>query len=293
MLRTNRPYKNITDLNSEMKNVSDGFQSISNNMIAIGMDYKYYLDSSYTNNKIYEFRDNILYRLGAIRLHINIVVNLLSSLDKELSDIFKEENSQTSLHLHFQNRKSDISALFDSIIFHIISAFDYVSNLVAFLSLKNHKKLKWNELAQSVRDPKNELYESTFSKLIDNLDRIFVGRLYKYRSDVIHSGKDGEKSSLSIKLINGKVETTILASSKFNKNFSELKKLNREYDLSISYILFWLLEQTIESIIDIQFGLKEFMEKNKRNDQPLMFMKGPNNEMLPVSTNYWSENNYN
>ncbi len=271
-----------------MKKVSDGFQSININMIAIGMDYKHYLDSSITVNKIYEFRDNILYRLRATRLHINIVVNLLSSLDGELSDIFKKENGQLSMHMYFENRKSDISAMFDSVIFHAISAFDYVSNLVAFLSLKNHKKLKWNELAQSVRDPKNELYESCFSELIDKLDREFVGRLYKHRSDLIHSGKDGEKSSLSIELMNGKVETKILASNKFNKNFSELRKLNKEYDLSISYVLFWLLEKTIESIIDIQFGLKEFMEKNKKNDLPFMFMKGPNNEVLPVSTNYWS-----
>jgi hypothetical protein len=287
-LQENRPYKNITDLKLEMKKVSDGFQSINNNMIAIGMDYKFYLDSNFTDNKIYEFRDNILYRLRATRLHINIVVNLLSSLDRELSEIFKNENGQLSMQMHFENRKSDISALFDSIIFHTISAFDYVSNLVAFMSLKNHKKLKWNELAQSVRDPKNELYESSFSPLIDQLDREFVGRLYKHRSDLIHSGKDGEKSSLSIELINGKVETKILASNKFNKNFSELRKLSKEYDLSISYILFWLLEKTIESIIDIQFELKEFMEKNKKNDLPLMFMKGPNNEVLPVSTNYWS-----
>ena len=271
-----------------MKKVSVGFQSINNNMIAIGMDYKFYIDSNFTDNKIYEFRDNILYRLRATRLHINLVVNLISSLDRELSEIFKNENGQLSMQIHFENRKSDISALFDSIIFHTISAFDYVSNLVAFLSLKNHKKLKWNELAQSVRDPKNEIYESSFSPLIDQLDREFVGRLYKHRSDLIHSGKDGEKSSLSIELINGKVETKILASNKFNKNFSEIRKLSKEYDLSISYILFWLLEKTIESIIDIQFELKEFMEKNKKNDLPLMFMKGPNNEVLPVSANYWS-----
>lgn len=272
-----------------MKKVSDGFQSISNNMLAIGMDYKYYLDSTITDNKIYEFRDNILYRLRATRLHINIVVNLLGSLDKELSDIFKKENGQLTMQMHFENRKSDISALFDSIVFHTISAFDYVSNLVAFLSLKNHKKLKWNELAQSVRDPQNELHESNFRELIDQLDREFVGRLYKHRSDLIHSGKDEEKSSLSIELMNGKVETKILASNKFNKNFSELRKLNKEYDLSISYILFWLLDKTIDSIIDIQFGLKEYMEKNKKIDSPYTFLKGPNNEVLPVSKNYWSE----
>jgi hypothetical protein len=31
------------------------------------------------------------------------------------------------------------------------------------------------------------------------------------------------------------------------------------------------------------------MEKNKKIDVPFMFMKGPNNELLPVSKNYWSE----
>ncbi len=247
------------------------------------------MDSNFADNKIYEFRDNILYRLRATRLHINILVNLLKSLDRELSEIFNKPNGQLSMQMYFENRKSDISALFDSIIFHTISAFDYVSNLVAFLSLKNHKKLKWNELAQSVRDPKNELYDSTFSKLIDQLDRNFVGRLYKHRSDLIHTGKGGEKSSLSIELMKGKVETKIIASNKFNKNFSELRKLSKDNDLSISYILFWLLGKTTESIIDIQFGLKEYMEKNKKNELPFMFMKGPNNEVLPVSTKYWSE----
>lgn len=290
-MQKDRLYKNITDIELEMKKVNDDFQSISNNMIAIGMDYKFYLDSNISDNKIFEFRDNILYRLRATRLHIHILANLLKSLDKELSDIFKKEKRQPIMQIHFENRKSDVSALFDSIIFHTISAFDYVSNLVAFLSLKNHKKLKWNELAKSVRDPKNELFESTFSKLIDELDREFVGRLYKHRSDLIHTGRDGEKSSLSIELIKGKVETKIIASNKFNKNFYELRNLNKEHDLSISYVLFWLLEKTSKSIIDIQFGLKEFMEKNKKNNTPFLFLKGPNNEVLPISNNYWSGKN--
>ena len=287
-MQKNRSYIKSADLELEMNKVNKNFQSISNNLIAIGMDYKYYMDSNFADNKIYEFRDNILYRLRATRLHVNIAVNMLKSLDNELSDIFKKENGQLHMNRHFEIRKSDISALFDSTVFHIISAFDYLSNLVAFLSLKNHKKLKWNELSQSVRDPKNELYNSTFSKLIDQLDRTFVGRLYKHRSDLIHTGKEGEKNSLSIELMKGRVETKIIASDSFNKNFSELRKLSKENDLSISYILFWLLDKTTDSIIDIQFGLKEFMEKNKKVEKPMMFMKGPNNEVLPVSTNYWS-----
>ncbi|MFC5196613.1 hypothetical protein ACFPH8_14820 [Bizionia hallyeonensis] len=287
-MRENRPYKNIVDLKLEMKNVLNDFQIIDNNMIAIGMDYKHYLDSSFNDIKIYEFRDNILYRLRATRLHINILVNLLNSLDQELTEIYSKKDGQITMQIHFENRKSDISSLFDSVIFHIVSAFDYVSNLVGFLCIKNQKKIKWTQFAKSVRDQKNELSQTNFSELIDNLDRTFIGRLYDHRSYLIHIGNDNGKSSLSIELIKGKVETKILSSSTFNKNFSELRELGKDNDLSISFILFWLLNKTTESIIDIQFGLKEYMEKNKKNEIPFMFMKGPNNEVLPVSTNYWS-----
>ncbi|MDO6739459.1 hypothetical protein [Wenyingzhuangia sp. 2_MG-2023] len=287
-MRENRPYKNIVDLKSEMKNVLNNFQVIDNNMIAIGMDYKQYLDSSFNDKKIYEFRDNLLYRLKATRLHINILVNLLNSLDRELTEIYFKQNGQISVQVHFENRKSDISSLFDSVIFHIVSAFDYVSNLVGFLCIKNQKKIKWTQFAKSVRDKKNELSQTNFSELIDNLDRTFIGKLYDHRSYLIHIGNDNGKSSLSIELMEGKVETKIISSSKFNKNFSELRELGKDNDLSISFILFWLLNKTTESIIDIQFGLKEYMERNKKNEIPFMFMKGPNNEVLPVSTNYWS-----
>jgi len=272
-----------------MKNALKDFQSIDNNMIAIGMDYKHYLDSSFNDKKIYEFRDSILYRLRATKLHINILVNLLNSLDQELTNIYSQNNGQMNMHIHFENRKSDISSIFDSVIFHIISAFDYVSNLVGFISLKNQKKVKWTQLAKSVRDKKNELSKTNFSNLIDELDRTFIGRLYDHRSYLIHIGNDVGKSSLSIELIKGKVETKIISSSTFNKNFSELRKLGKNNDLSISFVLFWLLNKTTESIINIQFGLKEYMEKNKKNDIPFMFMKGPNDEVLPVSSNYWSE----
>lgn len=271
-----------------MKNVLNDFQVIDNNMIAIGMDYKHYLDSSFNDKKIYEFRDNILYRLRATRLHINILVSLLNSLDQELTEIYSKKDEQISMQIHFENRKSDISSLFDNVIFHIVSAFDYVSNLVGFLCIKNQKKIKWTQFAKSVRDQKNELSQTNFSELIDNLDRTFIGRLYDHRSYLIHIGNDNGKSSLSIELIKGKVKTKIISSSTFNKNFSELRELGKDNDLSISFILFWLLNKTTESIIDIQFGLKEYMEENKKNEIPFMFMKGPNNEVLPVSTNYWN-----
>ena len=266
------------------------FQSIDSNMIAIGMDYKYYLDSNFSDNKIYALRDNIQYRLKATKLHINILINLINSLDQELSIVYSQENLGINIHSHFEQRKLDISALFDSVIFHIISTFDYVSNLVVFLSLKGDNKFKWTQLARSVRG-KNELSNLNFSDLINELDRTFVGRLYDHRSNIIHYGNDTGKSSLSIEVIKGKVKTKIISSHSFNRNFKELKDLAKENDLSISFVLLWLLKKTTDSIIDIQFSLKEYMEQNKKIENPPMFIKGPNNEPLPASKNYWKRKN--
>ena len=82
-------------------------------MIAIGMDYKYYMDSSFKDDKIFECRDNILYRLNATKLHVNILTNLLSSVDEELTNLYSQENGGLIIHFHFDSRIEDVSALFN------------------------------------------------------------------------------------------------------------------------------------------------------------------------------------
>ncbi len=287
-----KPYKKIEDLNFAMEKINDGFQIIYNHMIAIGMDYKHYMDSSFNDDKIFEFRDSILYRLNATKLHVNILTNLLSTLDEELTSLYSQENGGLSIHFHFDSRMKDVSALFDSVIFHVISAFDYVSNLVCFITLKGEKNFKWTKLARSVRGD-SKLSKVNFTKLIDDLDRVFVGQLYSHRSNLIHLRMNNSRVSLKINMIQEKVETKIISPSTFNRQFKELRDLSKEYDLSISYVLIWLLQKTNDSIIDIQYGLKEYMEQNKRIDTPFIYIKGPNNEATPLSENYWTKkNNY-
>lgn len=285
-----KPYKDIDNLNLEMDKIIDDFKIINNHMVAIGMDYKYYMDSSFTDDKIYEYRDNILYRLNATKLHVNILTNLLSSLDEELTSIYSQENGGMKIHFHFDNRINDISALFDSVIFHIISAFDYVSNLIVYITLKEDKNFKWNNLARSVRGD-NKLSKANFTNLINELDRTFVCQLYKHRSNLIHFRKNKNRASLKINFMQVKVETKIISASTFNRHFKELRELSKDFDLSISYVLIWLLKTTTNSIIDIQYGIKEYMEQNKMIDNPTIFMKGDKGEFLPPSLNYWERNN--
>lgn len=281
-----KPYKDIDDLNLKMNEIINDFQIIYNHMIAIGMDYKYYMNSSFKDDKIFEYRDDILYRLNATKLHVNILTNLLCSIDEELTSLYSQENGGLKIHFHFDNRIEDVSALFDSVIFHIISAFDYVSNLVVFITLKGDKNLKWTNLARSVRG-NGKLSKVNFTDLIDELDRTFVCQLYDHRSNLIHFRKNNSRFSLSINMLQNKVETKIISPSTFNRHFKELRELSKEFDLSISYVLIWLLKTTTNSIIDIQYGIKEYMEQNKKIDNPIILMKGDKGEVSPLSINYW------
>ena len=132
-----------------------------------------------------------------------------------------------------------------------------------------------------------------FTDLIDELDRVFVGQLYDHRSNLIHLRKNNSSVSLKINPMQEKVETKIISPSTFNRQFKELRDLSKEYDLSISYVLIWLLQKTNDSIIDIQYGLKEYMEQNNRIETPFIYIKGTNNEATHLSENYWKKkNNY-
>lgn len=283
-MKTDKEYKDIDDIKNELKSILIKFDKIDQRMIAIGLDYNQYFKGN-ISKKIYDLRDTIIYRLNATKLHIQILVNLIDNLDSELTSLYGQENGGRNVHLHFAHRKSDISALLDSIIFHIISAFDYVSVLVSYVCFQSDKKLKWTNLAKSARDDKNPFSKTTFSNIIDELDRTFVGRLYDHRSYLIHQSQESRSSSFSIDLLNGKVKTKINSSNQFNKNFSKLRK--QENDFSLAYILFWLIEESTDSILKIQYGLKEFMEENKKFDQPVFYSKNINGEKATITKDIW------
>src|SRR5690606_25785129 len=106
-----KPYKDIPDFGLEMQKIKEEFAVIDGNMIAIALDYKYYLNPHFREKDIYELRDNISYRLRATNLHVDILANILNSLDKELTHIYSQPNGQLEIHHHFAGRNLDISSL--------------------------------------------------------------------------------------------------------------------------------------------------------------------------------------
>lgn len=169
-----KPVRDVDDISKELNQLNSQFRSISNKMMAVAMDYKTYIDVNIKDNDIYELRDSMLYRLNAAKFHLEILTGIITNTDLELTTSFrkmKAPNNMMGLNMHFETRVNQISFLSDSLIFHLVSGFDYISNLVEYICRNTKKKrLMWTQLAKSVRDKNNDFSKFTIAKMIDKLD---------------------------------------------------------------------------------------------------------------------------
>lgn len=287
------PTKDIEDLDKELKSLNDQFKSVYYKMIAVAMDYKSYIDHKASDNEIFKIRDDIIYRLHAAKFHFELLLEITASIDKEMTIIHRNSISNPNFlgpQFIFEERVKQVSYISDSIFFHLISCFDYVSNIIEYIcGGKKKKELKWTQLRKSVRDIKNPYSSKSIAKTIEKLDRTFIGKLYDHRSQIIHSTTDKRPASLNINMMQETCKTNIFSSPSFNYKFNELKNESKNYNLTIQYTLLWIIRKSIESLIEIQFSLKTFMEENKKETRLFMFVNGPNGEMLPMSGPYWKD----
>ncbi len=282
--------KDIENIPEKLKGFDEDINKLSSLFIALGFDYITYIDISVNQDKIYKLRDSILYRLFASRYHLDLLLQHLINSDSIFTQIYRKSLTNNAISLH-QNEDifiRQISALFDSLIFQLGSLFDYTSNLIEYCcSGRNNGNFKWTQLRKSFRGEGNPLSELPISKIIRKLDNEFVGKLYDHRSYVIHESISIPKSTLTINIKAAECTVTYIAPKTLTKRFSELKDLSKTYDLTLKYVLIWILDKTIESFEEIAFGVKETMEQTKKHDQGGFFYKDKNGEYLPPSTPYW------
>lgn len=283
----------IIDLNKEFKDLDSNLSILSNRFLAVAMDYKEYIKNDFSDHKIYELRDSVQYRFFSTRTHIELLLRQHLIIDEQMKN---QLNEKVPIQMYFDYYQKQISSIFDSIVYHTTSIFDYISTLVNYISTKdNQKTLMWTQLSKSVRDEKNEYNKKSFAKTIDNIDRQFVSKLYDHRSFLIH--KKSDLSSFNVTISYGEkenVDAKFMAGKNLIKSFSELKILDRENNLTVKYVTFWLVNETIEKITEILFALKKEMENNSNPPEQFMFYLDPKtNERSSVSKIYWNDNDTN
>ena len=282
----------IKDIVEEFINLDSDLKILSNRFKALAMDYREHIDNSFKNDTIYNLRDRINYRLSSSIFHLKL---LLNQIDKIQDDPEKSIGNPFGHNPIFIKIMNEISSIYDSFIFHTTSVFDYVGTLLNYISgEKKEDTMQWKSLAKSVRCKNNSFSDKLFARTIDAVDREFVGKLYDYRSLTIHRKPDYIKSGVSIKFgQESGLKLKIIAGDYIVKGFKELKKKNKEFEMTLSYVSLWIINKTIDKVTEILFSIKKEIESKSKNYPPFIFKVDQNtNEIVRLSSEFWHEDLY-
>ena len=222
-------------------------------VITIGFDYIRKITGRIKNDEFFELRDSLTLRLESIYFHYELLSQLnISGQAKRSQELGPSSAMSISLKQQF---------LFDSIIFNVISFFDYLSCFLSFMLFKT-KRSQWQSIAHNSRS-KVDFKETELAKAIDRSDRLLVSKLNQYRSELIHYSNDNVGLSTSFNTKEGLGKVNIYSPSSFTKKFKkEFQKLGKN-ELDLNTVLIWLLDTINHEIHDILSNTQSYIEINR------------------------------
>lgn len=160
--------------------------------------------------------------------------------------------------------------------------------------------LYWTKLSKKVRGDLKGQFE--FCKVLDEVDRKFVGRLYDYRSRLLHNKRDKHNFSCTMNLKKLSFQLKISSSQEVLKHFKliEEKKNSENQEITLAYLSSWLIKQSFKEIEKILDAIKIDLESNSKFQQNLAKPKGEKGFMIitmnpetkfaePMSKGIWME----
>lgn len=219
----------------------------------VDIDYANKITGNLENETTNQFLKAISYRMESILFHYNLLYNINP---KEYESSFPEH--EISIR---QN------CLFDSIIFHTASLFDYFSCLIWYIIGENkiEKKL-WNSLAKSTRHD-NQIKNSKIGNLVDLYDREWVTKLFDYRAELIHYKDDWANETYTI----DNKQLIVHSPDKILKYFKIHKKTDiQEKVITIEQISLWVIENSINTCKEFANALKIFIQDNKKRESDVI-----------------------
>lgn len=259
-----------------LKSIEDLTKSLDKNFLVFGISYFNYrniVPGNISPNKKNEFelcihlRDSIGYRIGCINFHLNALLKFeLQILNKIQSNPF-DIKMQNNLLMYSAEQHL---FLLDDIVFHIISLFDYLGNLIGFRFYgRQRAKLKWkgivgwckNVTLEKRKTGKVNVNNSIISPAILKYQQSLVFRLEEYRASLFHYGKDSAKSQVTMNLM-------IPQRSKFTVGVPEdLQKwikglaVRSEEELTLIDAAAWLVKQSFTAANEILILLIQDLKK--------------------------------
>lgn len=260
--------QNIYDITDRDKDYGEIVKLVSwleSGIRAISIMYDEHSSDVNSKENIFRLKDNIHYRLLSALHMYRLLLEELNRSEKWYEQKETESLGRTNFigsNPVLEFLEMEISAVFDSVIFNIVSVFDYLSHIICYICLTNKQKTNyWTTLSKSARDKTTEIGKTYVMASIDKSDREFVGKLYDYRSSLIHHKRVKHDYEIARDSNEGNCRIRILMTSFEMKYFKKMAMEKKEENkFTLTYLSSWLIRITanyIEKILtDLEFDIK-------------------------------------
>lgn len=258
----------VPDKQASFDNIAKKLEIIDKGLRAMSLDYRHHLDSSnsYTGG-IYDLRENVSYRLFSAQMHYLLLLKQHLKFENEMDKFMIEDPQKVLGDYYPQNplfrfAAREVNSLFDSLVFHLASVYDYFAAAINYACKKKVTNITyWNKLAKSCRDKNNSYSKLGISKAIIDETLNFIDPLYNYRSRVIHEKSEMLDVKVSVAFKTGKTSSKFFIAKSLISHFSYLREENKESNITIIYAADWLISQSLNSISRILVAFKKEMEE--------------------------------
>jgi len=272
---------------------------------AISVMYDDHSSDKKSKENVFRLKENITYRLFSTCFQYKILLKELYVAEKTLSALDQKNPSQLTGFLmgnpHFERIEAELSSLFDNIIFQITSTFDYFSHFICYIVQTNKNDTTyWTKLAKISRNLARLNKSLLIHNTVNKLDNEIIGKLYDYRSRLIHNKRDKHEFSATHKLSDDVFRVNILASPELLKTFKFLKSENDIIDVTLAYAASKLIYKTFDIIEQLLDSLELEIKRVSNFNQNLRIPKEKSGFMLvsidpktkivePVSEGLWKQ----
>lgn len=262
------PILDVPDVDERLKSLTQSAHRIQDGLVLLGLEYTNKVTGKFIspqNDNYFRLRDTIFFRLNSVIFHLRLLHavqrNHIDRLNKSPYDSMERHR------LLYAGLEEQVQ-LFDSIVFHSISLFDYLGNLIDYIcNNKGQMKLKWNGVIRSINDSTNPLSLSPISSVVKQLHSDFVDRLYEHRSDLIHYSIDSGGAETTLNLMSAESTFTVFAPRRITGRFRELKELAEKHRLTLNYLAFWVADKTADGATKLIDPLLQHINQNRKTPQ--------------------------
>ncbi len=263
--RDRLPILDVQNPDEKIDSIGRVANEVRDRLIFVSLEYTNKITGrllSSDDDRFITLRDSIFYRMSALLFHLRL---LLAVQDNQLGQLNQSLRDPAARHAFLFDQSEHQFQIFDSIVFHSISLFDYFGNLIDFVcGTKKETRLKWNGVIRSVRDPSNPLSRSPIASIVRQLHQDLVNRLYEHRSDLIHYSTDLGGAQTTHHIMEGRYEFVVFSPRRITQRFPELRSLATTNRLALNYVSFWVCDKTVNSARELIAPILEHINLNRR-----------------------------